>query len=265
MAEIRLQRFLAQAGFASRRRCEGLIAAGKVRVNGTIVRELGTKVDPGRDRVTCDGQRVVAEDKMWLLLNKPRGCVSTASDPQARQTVLDLVGEQGVRLYPVGRLDYHTEGVILLTNDGELANALMHPRRGIARVYHVKLRGIIDPDELDPLRRGVALETGETVSAEVRGLGTTEKHSWVEMTIHQGRNRQIHRMIEAIGGTVLKLVRVSYAGLTAEGVRPGRYRALSQGEINALRKLAGLEGSTKRAGARLPGRRSRRRGSRRSR
>ena len=222
------------------------------------MRELGTRVDPARDEVAFDGKRVLAEDHVWLLLNKPKGIVCTASDPEGRRTVLDLVGQQGVRLYPVGRLDYNTEGVLLLTNDGDLANALLHPSRSVPRTYHVKLRGIVDPDDLDRLRQGVKLDTGETVAAaNLFILGTTEANTWIELSLIQGLNRQVHRMVEAIGGTVLKLVRVSFAGLTADRLPSGRFRALDQAEVNQLRALVELPQETVRAAAVMPGRRSR--------
>jgi 23S rRNA pseudouridine2605 synthase len=259
VAEIRLQRFLAQAGVASRRKAEELITAGRITVNGKVVRELGTKVDPRRDRVQFDGKRLQPEDHVWLLLNKPTRTVTTVNDPEDRPTVMELLGNQGVRLYPVGRLDYHTEGVLLLTNDGELAHALMHPRNQVPRVYHVKLKGIVAPGVLDRLRSGVSLD-GEKVKAEKLSIiGDTGKHTWIELTLREGRNRQVHRMMEAVECAVLKLVRVAYAGLTVEDLPPGRYRALTQAEVNELRKLAQLPKETKRRSARKPGRQNRRR------
>ena len=263
MADVRLQRYLAQAGVASRRKAEELILAGRVKVNGRVVRELGSKVDPLNDRVDFDGHRLVAEDHVWILLNKPGGTVSTASDPEGRKTVLDLVGSQGVRLYPVGRLDFHTEGVLLLTNDGALAAALMHPRNQVARIYHVKLRGIIDPLRLDDLREGVTITDDEgrkrsrVAADQVAIRNTTGKHTWLEVTLREGRNRQIHRMMDAVGFQVIKLIRVSYAGLTTEGLPPGRYRALSQTEINELRALVNLPGETKRRAEASPTRSAR--------
>ena len=246
MAEMRLQRFLAQAGIASRRKAEELIEAGRVKVNGRVVRELGTKVDPRRDRVDFDGDRLVAEDHVWLLLNKPDKTVSTVSDPEGRETVLDVVGSQGTRLYPVGRLDYHTEGVLLLTNDGALANALMHPKNQISRVYHLKVKGIIDPDLLDQIRKGVKLDDGVARAKQAMLLGTTGKHTWVEVTLTEGRYRQIHRMMEAVGLEVLTLIRVAYAGLTTNGIPPGKHRSLTQAEINQLRSLVKLAAETRR-------------------
>lgn len=238
--KIRLQRFMAQAGVASRRKCEQLISAGQVKVNGKVVVELGTRVDPRNDKVYYAGLRVMAQQHVWLVMNKPVKTVCTASDPEGRQTVLDLLGYQQTRIYPVGRLDYHTQGVLLLTNDGDLAAALAHPRNALPRVYHVKLRGIADPDDLDRLREGVRLDTGETVKALVHIMGSTGQHTWIQMTLTQGLNHQIHRMVDAIGGTVLKLIRVSFGPLDADGLRPGKYRNLTQAEIKALRTAVNL-------------------------
>ena len=253
--KVRLQRFLAQAGVASRRRSEELIQAGKVKVNNKVVKELGTRVDPRRDRVYYAGRRVLPEEHVWLLLNKPDGTVSTVSDPEGRQTVMDIIGPQHVRLYPVGRLDYHTQGALLLTNDGDLANALSHPRGKLPRVYHVKLRGDVNPDDMDTLRQGVTLDTGETVKAQVAILGTTGLHTWIEMTLTQGLNRQVHRMVDCIGGTVLKLTRVAYGPLTVEDLPPGKNRLLGQTEIDKLRSAVNLSGQTRRDREK-PGRRA---------
>ncbi|MCA9673174.1 MAG: rRNA pseudouridine synthase [Myxococcales bacterium] len=247
MSEMRLQRFLAQAGVASRRASEALIEAGRVAVNGKVVRELGTKVDPERDRVTFDKRRVLAQDHVWLLLNKPDATVSTASDPEGRTTVLDVVGSQGVRLFPVGRLDFHTQGALLLTNDGELAAALLHPSKKLPRIYHVKVQGQLTPADLAPLRDGVVLDDGKRAAADnVLIIGSTGKHTWLEMMLRQGLNRQIHRMMEAIDRRVLRLIRVSFAGLTVEGLAPGEHRPLTQREVNELRAALSLPGETKR-------------------
>jgi 23S rRNA pseudouridine2605 synthase len=254
---IRLQRFLAQAGVASRRKSEELIQAGRVAVNGKVVKELGTRVDPRQDRVTFDGRRVTPERHVWLLLNKPDACVSTADDPEGRQTVLDVLGPQEARVYPVGRLDYHTQGVLLLTNDGALAEALTHPRNQLLRAYHVKVKGVFDPGRLEPLRSGVTLDSGETVSAKVALMGATGKHTWIEMVLTQGLNRQVHRMLEAVGLEVLKLVRVAFGPLTAEDLPPGRYRELTQREVTRLREAVRLPAESKarpRGGGRRQGR-----------
>lgn len=239
--EMRLQRFLAQGGVASRRKAEQLIVDGKVQVNGRVVTELGTKVDPDRDKVFVGGKRVLAERHVYLLMHKPRGYVTTAHDPEGRPTVLELVERtRRERLYPVGRLDYNTDGVLLLTNDGDLAFALMHPKHGVAKTYHAKLEGAVSVEALDQLRHGVTLDDGaKTAPAEVAVVGQTGKHTWVEITLREGKNRQVHRMAEAVGHPVLKLSRVSYAGLTVENLRAGQWRALTDEEVAALRGATG--------------------------
>jgi 23S rRNA pseudouridine2605 synthase len=242
--EMRLQRFLAQAGVASRRKAEELITAGRVKVNGRVADELGVKVDPGKDKIVVDGRRVTVEPHAYVVLCKPRGYVTTVSDPEGRPTVMELVKrERGEahRLYPVGRLDFHTDGVLLLTNDGDLANALMHPRHGVPKTYHAKLRGVVSEEALDRLREGVVLDDGvRTRPAEVMRVLQTDEggHTWVQITIRQGLNRQIHRMADAIGHPVLKLSRVAYGPITAEGLRPGEWRDLEASEVDALRALA---------------------------
>jgi 23S rRNA pseudouridine2605 synthase len=240
--QVRLQRFLAQAGVASRRKAETLITDGRVRVNGRVVTELGTKVDPVRDEVVVGGRSLKAEEPVYLLLNKPKGYVTTVSDPEGRPTVMELVRKaDGARVYPVGRLDFNTEGLLVLTNDGDLAHALMHPKREVRKTYEVKLQGLIAPDQLAAWQRGVVLDDGERAApAEARILGNTGKNSWVEVTIHEGRNRQIHRMAEAIGFAVLKLQRVRYAGLELTDLKPGACRRLTLREVDELRRAAGL-------------------------
>jgi len=244
MAELRLQRFLAQAGVASRRKSEELILQGKVSVNGKVVRELGTRVDSRRDRVTFEGQRVLPEKHVWLLMNKPVRTVCSLSDPEGRETVMDLVKERDVRLYPVGRLDYNTQGVLLLTNDGDLANGLMHPRNQVPRAYHVKIQGLVTPEALSRLQQGVTLDTGETVSAKVGMVGGTDKNTWIEMVLYQGLNHQIHRMLDCVGLSVLKLVRVAYGPLTTKGLRYGTTRHLTQKEVDDLREMVNLPGQS---------------------
>ena len=244
MAELRLQRFLAKAGVASRRKSEELILQGKVSVNGKVVRELGTRVDSRRDRVTFEGQRVLPEKHVWLLMNKPVRTVCSLSDPEGRETVMDLVKERDVRLYPVGRLDFNTQGVLLLTNDGDLAHGLMHPRNQVPRAYHVKVQGFVTPEALDRLQQGVTLDTGETVSAKVGMVGGTDKNTWIEMVLFQGLNHQIHRMLDCVGLSVLKLVRVAYGPLTTKGLPYGATRHLTQKEVDDLRELVNLPGQS---------------------
>lgn len=251
--EMRLQRYLAQAGVASRRKAEELITGGHVRVNGRVVSELGSKVDSRKDEVEVDGRRVRAQEHVYVLLNKPRGTVTTLDDPEGRPTVMTLVKGIDARLYPVGRLDFNTEGVLLLTNDGDLANALMHPSGEVEKTYHVKLRGLASPEVLDGFRAGVTLDDGtRTAPAEATLLGTSEggNNSWMEVTIHEGKNRQIHRMAEALGHQVAKLHRIRYAGLNVDDLRPGTWRLLHDDEVARLRKMAGLAVEKRRPGAR---------------
>ena len=252
--EMRLQRFLALAGVASRRQAEGLITAGKVTVNGQVASELGTKVDPDHDRVEIDGHRLLVERPTVILLNKPKGYVTTTADPEGRPTVMELVKLPG-RVYPVGRLDYHTEGVLLLTNDGDLAFALMHPSHQVEKVYEAKVQGKVSLAELNTLRGGVTLDDGtRTAPTEVVHLGQTDQNSWIGVTLREGKNRQIHRMVEALGRQVLKLKRVAYAGLSLQGVKSGYWRRLSDEEVARLRELAGARTTQIRVHAQPPSR-----------
>lgn len=235
MAVERLQKILAKAGVASRRAAETLITDGRVRVNGHIVRELGAKAHASRDRIEVDGKRVVAERPVYYLMHKPRGVVTTLDDPEGRKSIKELVGHITERIYPVGRLDFQTSGALLLTNDGELAQALLHPTRKVPKVYTAKIQGKIDARGLEALREGVVLDDGEkTAPAEVQIDRTDDKHTFLDITITEGRNRQIHRMAEAIGRTVLRLTRLSFAGLPLEGLRPGQLRPLLPSELSEL-------------------------------
>lgn len=238
----RLQKIISQAGLASRRHAEELITAGRVTVNGRVVAELGAKVEPGRDIVAVDGRPLAGEEKYYLLLNKPRGVVTTLSDPRGRKTVAELVAAVPARLYPVGRLDYNTEGLLLLTNDGQLTHALTHPSHEIDKTYVATVAGRPTEEKLDRLRVGITLEDGVTAPAQVRitGYDPEADAATLAIVIHEGRNRQIRRMCEAIGHPVIKLKRTQFAFLTLEGVHRGRYRHLEPEEVSALKKLAGL-------------------------
>ena len=249
-AGMRLQKFLAHAGVCSRREGEKLIAAGRVSVNGTVVTEQGTRVNLARDQVRVDGRVVQAEEPVVILLNKPDEVVCSAAgavDERGRQTVLSLLRGVQERVYPVGRLDYHTRGVLLLTNDGDLAALLTHPRYGVPKTYHAKFQGHLDVSALEALRQGVTLDDGQVTRPieELFVLEETRTNTWVQLTLHQGLNRQIRRMGEAIGHTVLKLVRVSFGGITTEGVDEARYRRLQPHEVDKLRSQA-LGGKKKR-------------------
>lgn len=237
----RLQKLLARAGVASRRGAEALIRQGRVTVNGRTVAELGTRADPERDRVAVDGRPISCEPLTYILLHKPRGVVSTARDPRGRPTVVDLVGGAGVRLYPVGRLDYDSSGLLLLTNDGELAHALTHPRHQVEKVYRVRVKGHPSAADLDRLRRGVPLDDGVTAPASVREVGRGEGGgAWLEMAIREGRNRQVRRMLAAVGHEVTALIRIREGGLSLGRLRPGAYRPLTRTEVARLYRAAGL-------------------------
>jgi len=231
----RLQKILSQAGVASRRASEELMREGRVTVNGETVRELGTKADPARDDIRVDGRRVkIAERRRYVLLNKPRGYVTTRSDPQRRPTVIDLL--RGVReyVYPVGRLDFDSEGLLLLTNDGELAARLTHPRHGHARVYDVHVLGAVDRHDVERLARGVTIDGRRTSPAEVTALGP----SHLTIAIHEGRNRQIRKMCEAIGHPVASLRRVAIGPIRDSKLKPGQWRDLSDDEVRKLQRAA---------------------------
>jgi 23S rRNA pseudouridine2605 synthase len=233
----RLQKVLARAGIASRRASEALIKAGRVRVNGRVVTELGTKVDPHKDRVEVDGKRLVAEKPVYYVLHKPREMVTTLDDPEGRATIADLLRRIPERVVPAGRLDYHTSGALLVTNDGDMVDALLRPRASVPKVYAVKLQGHLDVAELDALRNGVTLDDGyRTKKAEVFVLREERNHTWVQMTLTEGKNRQIHRMGDAIGHRVMRLARQSFAGISIEGLRPGEYRELKRDEVQQLKK-----------------------------
>jgi 23S rRNA pseudouridine2605 synthase len=236
----RLQKVLARAGLGSRRVCEELIADGRVAVNGDTAR-LGRRIDPERDVVTLDGVPVVVRDDLvYYLLNKPTGYVSTASDPEGRATVVELVPATP-RVYPVGRLDYDTEGLLLLTNDGDLTHLLTHPRFGVVKTYLAEVDGDPSPAAVRTLREGVALDDGVTAPARVsvvqRGGATTA----VELAIHEGRNRQVRRMCEAVGHPVVRLVRTRIGPLRDGSLKPGTWRALTPTEVRRLYEAASVD------------------------
>jgi len=234
--EERLQKILSRAGITSRRRAEELITAGRVAVNGVTVTELGAKADPGRDTITLDGRKVtVSVVGVYLLLYKPAGYMTTLKDPEGRPLVTDLLKDVKERVYPVGRLDYNTEGLLLLTNDGAWANALAHPRHQVDKGYHVRVRGKVAEEQLRNLAAGVELEDGRTAPAAVSLVKESDNNTWLSITIHEGRYRQVRRMCEAVGLSVVRLKRVSYAFLDLQGIRPGEYRALTRDEVERLR------------------------------
>jgi pseudouridine synthase len=237
----RLQKILSQAGVSSRRKAEELIRAGRVRVNGRVVRELGTRALPS-DRITIDGRPLaVPETFLYLVLNKPTGVVTTAADPEGRPTVLDLLGKVRQRVFPVGRLDYHSAGLLLLTNDGELALRLTHPRYHVAKTYRVKVRGRPTPHALERLGKGIRFREGPTAPAKVRVLESSERKTWLEITISEGKRRQVRRMCDAVGLPVEKLIRISLGPLKLGRLPPGHFRPLDSEEIHKLRAAVGLQ------------------------
>jgi pseudouridine synthase len=232
----RLQKILSQAGIASRRASEQLMLDGRVTVNGVPIRELGTKADPSRDDIRVDGRRVkVIERHRYLLLNKPRGYVTTRSDPQRRPTVIDLLGGVREYVYPVGRLDFDSEGLLLLTNDGELAARLTHPRHGVARVYDVHVVGNPDRHDVERLGKGVTIDGRRTSPADVKAIGP----SHLRITIREGRNRQVRKMCDAIGHPVAHLRRVAIGPIRDSRLKPGQWRNLTDDEVRRLHRAAG--------------------------
>lgn len=236
--KVRLQKFLADAGIASRRRSEELILQGKVKVNGNVVTELGVKVESGIDKIEYECKEVKVQDEnVYILLNKPIGYVTTAKDQFNRDSVLDLV-KTNKRLVPVGRLDMYTSGALILTNDGEFVYKVTHPKHEINKTYTVTIKGIITNQEVEELRRGVKIEDYITKTAKVKILKTdTEKNiSRLEITIHEGKNRQIRKMCEAIGHKVLALHRSKIAGIGVKDIPLGKWRYLSEDEVNKIKK-----------------------------
>lgn len=235
--EMRLQKFLAQAGVASRRASEKLILNGKVEVNGKIVTKLGTKVDPEKDVIAVNKKVLEIEKrKVYIALNKPAGYITSLEDPQGRKKVIDLLKNVKERVYPVGRLDYETEGLLLLTNDGDFAYSLTHPKHIIKKVYLAKVQGIPSENDLQKLRSGILLSDGITAPAEAILLNKHNNTSTIKITIHEGRNRQVRRMLDAIDHPVLHLKRVRIGNLNLGPLKVGEYRFLSTIEAQNLLK-----------------------------
>jgi 23S rRNA pseudouridine2605 synthase len=236
---IRLQKIISQAGVASRRAAEKLIEDGRVTVNGETVREMGTKADPTRDDIRVDGRRIKsAELSLYILLNKPAGYVTTRSDPQRRRTVIDLLHGVKEYVYPVGRLDYDTQGILLLTNDGDLAAKLTHPRHEVDRTYEAYVSGMPDDEAIERLRRGIPLDGRRTRPADVVlvNKGRRVGAGVLIITIREGRNRQVRRMLEAVGHPVQSLRRIRFGPLGDSGLKPGEWRDLSEVEVEKLKK-----------------------------
>ncbi|HEX9874903.1 MAG TPA: pseudouridine synthase, partial [Deferrimonas sp.] len=233
----RLQKLIAAAGLASRREAEGWIEAGRVRVNGTVA-VLGERADPAEDRVEVDGRPLGGqEEKFYILLNKPTGYVTTLRDPKGRPVVADLVKGIPARLFPVGRLDLNTEGVLILTNDGDLAQHLAHPRHQIDKTYLVRVRGALSAASQQKLARGILLDDGPTAPARVEDVRVVGSHTWFKITIHEGRNRQVRRMCETLGHSVSRLKRIRLAFLDLGDLASGHFRHLTPQEVAQLKKM----------------------------
>jgi 23S rRNA pseudouridine2605 synthase len=233
----RLQKIIAAAGYCSRRRAEELIAAGRIRVDGQVAK-LGDQANAQTNIILIDDKPLkAAENLVYFLVNKPLGTVTTLSDPEGRPVVTDLVRDLPVRVFPVGRLDINASGLLLLTNDGALANRLAHPSHQVDKTYLVKVRGRLSDESKNMLEKGIVLEDGLTAPAKVVNLRVRGSHTWFELTIHEGRNRQVRRMCEALGHQVNRLVRIGYAFLTLDDLAPGQKRVLTDQEVARLKRL----------------------------
>lgn len=232
---MRLQKVLAQAGIASRRKAEALIAEGRVEVNGEVVRAQGVRVDPARDLIRVDGRLLELERKVYYVLFKPPEVVTTLADPQGRATIAPLIAAIDERVFAVGRLDYDAEGALIVTNDGDLAHRLMHPSFGVPRVYLAKVKGVPGDAVLDQARRGLRLEDGPVTPIEIERGESAEKNTWLKIVLAEGRPHLVKRLCAALGHPVLRLYRPIYGGVSAEGLRPGQFRPLLPDEISLLK------------------------------
>ena len=237
----RLQKLIAQAGIASRRHAEEIISAGEVTVNGVVITELGTKADPQKDHIKVRGKlinpAIQKRQNVYVLLNKPKGYLSSVSDPENRPLVTELLPPSLGRLHPVGRLDFNTEGLLLLTNDGAFTNFITSARNRVAKVYEARVKGVPPEYAIDRLRAGVVLDDGtRTARSEITAIRSTEANAWFEVILHEGRNQQIRRMFDLIGHSVVKLRRVRIGSLTDERLRPGEWRFLAPNEVERLLK-----------------------------
>ncbi len=240
MAVERLQKILARAGVASRRKAEEIIRAGRVRVDGRVVSELGAKADPRTSTVELDGRKLRPEPFCYGIFHKPRGMVTTLADPQGRPSAHDVLREVGVRVVPVGRLDFNTSGALLFTNDGDFAQALQHASGKAPKVYAAKVTQEVDEKNLERWAQSIAIEGKQTRPAAVRILRREGKKTWLEVTISEGRNRQVRRLGEHAGTPVERLSRLSHAGISTEGLRPGKWRLLTVDELKDLKKKYGV-------------------------
>ncbi|MHB8158048.1 MAG: pseudouridine synthase [Desulfocucumaceae bacterium] len=249
----RLQKFMSRHGIASRRACEEIIAAGRVRVNGKVISTPGVTVDPARDKVVVDGRRLgEPEKKIYIMINKPRGYISTAQDPRGRKKVTDLLENIKERVYPVGRLDYDSEGLLIMTNDGEFAQKLTHPSHEVPKTYRVRLKGLPSDDDLDKIATGVMLDDKMTAPAKLAFIEEREGNALLEITISEGRNRQVRRMFETINFEVIRLKRVKIGSLTLGNLKSGENRPLRETEVTVLLKMAGIKRSPPKRISNLP-------------
>jgi 23S rRNA pseudouridine2605 synthase len=232
----RLNKFLAHAGVGSRRHCEDLILAGRVRIDGHVVRELGTKVEPARQHVSVDGQPIKGERLVYWLVNKPRGYLCTNHDPAHRPLAIDLVPHVSQRVYTVGRLDEDSEGLLLLTNDGDLANRLMHPRYGVEKTYLVQVAGLPNAEDVKQLLQGVWLSDGHVRARRVKRVKRQGESTWLQIVLNEGKNREIRRMLARLGHKVLRLRRIALGPVLLDRLPSGKARRLSLPELNALRQ-----------------------------
>jgi 23S rRNA pseudouridine2605 synthase len=244
LMEQRLQKILASQGVASRRKAEEIIIEGRVTVNGEVA-TIGMKADPETDYIKLDGKLIVRPmqkvlHKVYLMFYKPPGVVTTMLDPEGRPAVKDYLKAVKHRLFPVGRLDYDSEGLLLLTNDGEFANAILHPSHEIPKTYLVKVKGLIDEDILGRLRRGIRLEDGVTLPAKVKKIRHSENNSWIEIAIYEGKKREVRRMLEKVGHPVMRLKRIGIGGLKLQGLKPGEMRHLTPDELRIMKRQIGI-------------------------
>jgi len=252
----RLQKIIAHAGYASRREAEAMMRAGRITLNGRVVTELGTRADPDRDHIKVDGKLITrAEDHRYILIYKPKEVMTTVEDPQGRRTVIDLVRGVHERIYPVGRLDYHSEGLVLLTNDGELAYKVSHPKHGSVKTYNVKVRGVPEERIIDKLRRGITIDGKRTLPCDITPIKTTGKtadegNSWWEVKLREGRTQQIRKMFQAVGHPVSKLKRVAIGPIADPKLSPGVWRELTKHEVKLLATLKDVPVKARRAAKR---------------
>jgi 23S rRNA pseudouridine2605 synthase len=238
LMEQRLQKIMADMGVASRRKAEELIMEGRVTVNGKGA-VIGMKADPATDHIKVDGKLLVSpERKVYFIFNKPRGVVTSLSDPEGRPTVSDFLRGVKQRVFPVGRLDYDSEGMLILTNDGDFAHSVLHPSKKIPKTYLVKIKGVLEEEEITKLRTGIRLDRTVTAPAKVKRLRKGEHNSWIEMTISEGKKRQIRRMLERVGHQVIRLMRIRIGGLEMGPLKPGALRRLTLAEIEKIRRDA---------------------------